>query len=92
MPAKTSNPSFLLTSVLSPVILASFIYPSPLITLPSTGIFAPVLTKRMSPTKTSYISTSANVKSSICLRAVSGAISVNDFIADLVLFKVFCSK
>ena len=92
VPAYTPEPSSLLTGTDSPVMLASFIWPPPLITVPSTGTFAPVLTSRMSPTSTSSTATSSNSPSSICLRALSGAISVSSFMADLVLFSVRCSR
>ena len=74
------------------MILASFTYPFPVVTLPSTGILAPVFTRRISPSSTSSISTSANCPPVNCLKAVSGAISVNSLIADRVWLSVRCSK
>src|SRR5690554_969733 len=92
VPANTLSLTPFSRGIDSPVILASFKLPSPLIITPSTGTLAPVLTNKISPSLTSSISTSKNLPSSISLTAVSGAINVNSLIADLVLFKVLASK
>ncbi|OQA13233.1 MAG: hypothetical protein BWY62_01406 [Firmicutes bacterium ADurb.Bin356] len=92
VPAKTFEPFSFETGIDSPVMLASFMLPSPDMTVPSTGIFAPVLTKRMSPTSTSSTGTSSKLPSSICFKALSGAISVGSFIAERVLLSVRSSK
>ena len=92
VPAYTPESFILLTGTASPVILASLMCPSPVNTVPSTGIFAPVLTSKISPTSTSSISTSSNSPFFSCFRATSGAISVNSFIAERVLLSVLCSK
>ncbi len=92
VPAYTPESFFLLTGTASPVILASLICPSPVNTVPSTWIFAPVLTSKISPTSTSSISTSSNSPFSTCFKALSGAIWVNSLIAERVLLSVLCSR
>ena len=92
VPAKTLSLKPLETGIDSPVILASFAVPEPNITSPSTGIFPPVFTKRISSSLTSSTDTSS--KSPLCSlrKVVSGTISTRFLIAERVLANVLCSK
>src|SRR5699024_9898186 len=67
VPANTSSSFSVFIGKDSSVILASFTCPFPVVTLPSTGILAPVFTMRISPSSTSSISTSSNCPSYNCL-------------------------
>ncbi len=60
---ETSSPGFLSTGILSPVKADSFIAVFPSRITPSTGIFSPGRTIKISPTQTSSISTSTSFPS-----------------------------
>ena len=58
MPAKTLSPTAFSTGIDTPVMAAWSTAPVPTMTSPSTGTFAPFLTRTVSPTSTAAAATS----------------------------------
>ncbi len=81
--AETLSPACLSTGILSPVSADSLTALAPSITIPSTGIFSPGLTTKMSLTLTSSIETSVSTPS-FKITAVLGDIFIRLFKASVV--------
>ena len=80
---RTISPSALSTGILSPVMAASLTALFPSMTCPSTGIFSPGLTTKISPFCTSSTDTVTSFPS-LSITAVFGAREINDFKASVV--------
>ena len=78
------SPSFFSIGIDSPVTIDSFTALLPLVTMPSTGIFSPGLTRKISPGLTSSRAISSSCPSSRTILAVFGASPSNSLIAALV--------
>ncbi len=79
----TSLPGSFLTGILSPVIIDSSTADFPSLTIPSTGIFSPGLTRTTSPTKTSSTGISISFPS-LTTRAVLGCKPISFLMASEV--------
>ena len=80
LPPIASLPAAFSTGILSPVSIASLTLPSPFVTIPSRGIFAPDFTRTKSPTLMVSVGTSHCLSSRISI-AVSGVSSISFVIA-----------